>query len=93
MSGPWGLNLTTLALYSHAMTTMQTAKMTPIKLTNTRNGWAIALLRGTSYSDGTPYYEVVRVAPDNKYLVLHREGDLQKARDLANREWAADRAA
>lgn len=75
------------------MTQTQTAKMTPLKVANTRNGWAIALLGGTSYRDGTPYYEVARVAPDNKYLVLHREGDLQKARELANREWVADRAA
>lgn len=69
------------------MTTTRTAKMTPIELASTRHGWAIAILRGTFF------YEVVRVSPDNKYVVLHREGDFKKARALANREWAADRAA
>lgn len=64
-----------------------------IKVANTANGFAIALLSGTSYKTGETYYEVVRVDRSNKYVVIHRTGDLDKARSLANREWAADKAA
>ena len=66
--------------------------METIKIAETRNRWGIALLAG-KYRNGTPCYEVVRVSPQSKSVVLHRTGDLQKARSLANREWAADRAA
>jgi hypothetical protein len=64
--------------------------MTTIKLASTRNGWAIALLAGTNRT-GTTYYDVVRVAPNNKYVTLHSVSDRDKARTLANREWAADK--
>lgn len=67
--------------------------MTTIKLAETRNRYAIALLEGTSYRDGSTFYEVVRVSPGNKYVTIHRTSDYEKARSLANREWAADRAA
>lgn len=61
------------------------------KVANTINGCAIALLTKTSHRGGT-YYEVARVNPDNKYLVIHRTSDYEKARTLANRQWASDRA-
>jgi len=61
------------------------------KVANTRNGWAIALITST-YRNGTDCYEVARVSPANQTVTIHRTGDYQKARQLANREYAADRA-
>jgi hypothetical protein len=61
------------------------------KVANTRNGWAIALITST-YRNGTACYEITRVSPSNSYVTIHRTADYQKARKLANREWAADKA-
>ncbi len=61
------------------------------KVANTRNGWAIALITDT-YRDGSACYEVARVSPANQTVTLHRTSDLEKARQLANREWLADKA-
>lgn len=66
--------------------------MSTVKIANTRNGFAIALLAGT-YRDGTALYEVVRVSPANEYVTIHRTSELARARSLANREWIADTAA
>lgn len=65
--------------------------MTAIKIANTRDGFAIGLLSGSSYRDNKTFYEVVRINRDNKYVVLHQTRDITKAKALANREWAADR--
>ena len=67
--------------------------MNALKIANTRNGFAIGLLEGKSYRTGAAYFEVVRMDRSSKYVVIHRTDDLDKARALANREWAADRAA
>jgi len=61
------------------------------KVANTRNGWAIALITST-YRDGSDCYEIARVSPANQTVTIHRTGDYHKARQLANREWAADKA-
>lgn len=67
--------------------------MTTIKIANTTAGFAIGLLRGKSHRDGAVFFEVVRMDPRSKYVVLHRTGDPVKARELANREYFADKAA
>lgn len=48
---------------------------------------------GSNSITGAAYFEVVRMDRSSKYVVIHRTDDLDKARALANREWAADRAA
>lgn len=64
------------------------------KLAPTANGWAIALIAKVSTgSEPGTYYEIVRVAPSNKYMALYQTRDLAEARKLANREWSADKAA
>ena len=65
---------------------------TPLKYAATRNGWAIALVQGT-YRTGGTYYEVRRVSPQYREITLHSVADYQAARQLANREWLADKAA
>ncbi|MDD4868198.1 MAG: hypothetical protein PHQ28_14085 [Mycobacterium sp.] len=61
-----------------------------LQLAETRNGWAIAITRWTTYRN-TVVFEVLRVAPDNKALRIGRANTEAHARKLANAAWSADR--
>lgn len=81
------------------MTTTQTTAAKPhadggtfttLALANTRDGWAIAITRWTTYRN-TVVFEVHRVSPENKMMRLGTKRTEQAARALANETWLRDR--
>jgi hypothetical protein len=61
-----------------------------IKKADTQRGYGIAILKGT-YRTGGAYYDVVRYNRQAQTVTIHSTSDYEKARQLANREWLAER--
>jgi hypothetical protein len=61
-----------------------------IKVAATNRGWAIGLLEVKNRYTGDPIYQVARINPQDKYLVLFQSEDLAEARAAANSEWDAE---
>lgn len=62
-----------------------------IKSANTRNGFAIGLLRTIAY--GSTVYQVIRMDAASRYVVIENFDDEADARKRANAEYKADKAA
>lgn len=62
-----------------------------IQSANTARGFAIGILRTIAYGDTV--FQVVRLDPRSRYVVLHTEATEAEARKLANVEYRKDRAA
>lgn len=68
--------------------------MTAVKMANTCNGWAIAVMKTPNRKvAGAEIFSVVRVDPKNKYVTLTQHDNEAAARKSANHYWAMDRAA
>lgn len=83
--------------YSRGMTKTSTVKKHSdggtyevLQVANTRDGWAIAITRWTTYK-GAVRFEVLRVSPDNKTLRLDMKNTEVEARKAANAAWKRDR--
>jgi hypothetical protein len=62
-----------------------------IKSANTGGGWAIGLLRTIAY--GNTVYQVVRMDPQSRYVVISNHDAEADARKAANHEYRLDKAA
>lgn len=61
-----------------------------LQVANTRDGWAIAITRWTTYRN-TVVFEVLRVSPDNKTVRLDIKQTEAEVRKAANAAWKLDR--
>lgn len=61
-----------------------------IALAETRDRWAIAITRWTTYR-GNVRFEVLRVSPENRTLRLNLFNDETAARQYGNKMWRKDR--
>jgi len=65
--------------------------MNAVKLANTRNGWAIAVMKTPNrVQAGAEIFCVVRVDPKNKYVTLTNHDNEAAARKTANKYWLQD---
>jgi len=62
-----------------------------LALAETRNRWAIAITRWTTYRN-TVVFEVKRVSPENVTLRLAHFDTEKEARNYGNEMWKADRS-
>jgi len=68
--------------------------MNAVKMANTRNGWAIAIMKTANRKKaGAEIFSVVRVSPKNQYVTLTDHNNEAAARKSANHYWAQDVAA
>lgn len=58
-----------------------------IKSAPTGKGYAIGIIQ-----EG-PYFKVIRISPQHKYITISQFFEFDQARSAANAEWAADKAA
>ncbi len=63
---------------------------TTLQLSETRDRWAIALTKWTTYK-GNVRFEVLRVSPENKTIRLSLHNTETEARAAANVAWKRDR--
>jgi len=66
-------------------------KFDVVKMASTGNGWGISLHKNYNWQTGeVANYSVNRFNDENKFVMLSFHKNIAKAKESANREWAAD---
>ena len=83
-----------MAHYQGKTDSGSTAHGAIVKIAATRDGWAIGIIERRNYKTGELIsYGIIRINPQDQYLILYNCFTIEEARESANREWAMDRGA